>query len=41
MKTVKLLINVSTFSMTRKINKLESTSKQKLEEQENKYNFKL
>ena len=32
MKTVKLLINVSTFSMTRKINKLELTLKQKLEE---------
>ncbi len=32
METIKLLINVSTFSMTQKINKLESTLKQKSEE---------
>ena len=38
METVKLLINVSTFSMTQKINKLESILKQKFDEQENKYN---
>ena len=41
METVKLLINVSTFSMTQKINKLESILKEKSEEQENKYNKKL
>ena len=40
METVKLLINISTFSMTQKINKLESTLKQKLEEQEIK-NYEL